>query len=109
MAPGDLQIETRSDHGAMVVVVEGDVDAATAPQLEGELLTALLGANAHTDVVVDLAGVAFMDSSGLRVLIDAAKSCRNLDAMLIVRNPSSTVARLLDITALTGVVTIHND
>jgi anti-sigma B factor antagonist len=109
MAPNDLRVTTRADHGATVVVVEGDVDAATAKQLEGELLTALLGVSAQTDLVVDLAGVPFMDSSGLRVLIDAVKSCRNLGATLIVRNPSGTVGQLLDITAMTDVIAIDND
>lgn len=61
--------------GAMVVVgVSGGIDVHTAAFLREELATVL---DADPDLVVDLTGVTFMDSTGLGVLVSASKkACR---------------------------------
>lgn len=55
-------------------------------------------AEGNSKVVVDLAGVNFIDSSGLSALIYAYKEARERDGSLSVRSPSAVVARLLDMT-----------
>jgi stage II sporulation protein AA (anti-sigma F factor antagonist) len=54
--------------------------------------------------VIDLAGVAFMDSTGLREILRA----RNELAAMSLRAPSDTVRRLLDITGLTDHIEIDD-
>ena len=85
----------------VVCVVAGEIDPITGPQLEGEILTALAG-SAATDLVLDLAGVTFIDSSGLRVVIDLHKAMLARGGRLVLRRPSATVNRLLEITNLTA-------
>lgn len=57
-----VEVEQRGD--VAVVRAAGEVDAATAPQLAG----ALEGDAARSDVELDLSGVTFIDSSGIRVV-----------------------------------------
>ena len=83
------------DAGDGVVVVAGELDAATAGQL-----TRRLSASPAVRVI-DLSGVTFIDASGLRVLVDAtdwaANRCR-------LRAPSRPVVRLCEITGLTAML-----
>ncbi len=87
-------------------VAAGEIDPTTGPRLEGELRTALFGSSAPT-CVLDLSEVTFIDSSGLRVLIDLHKAMRERDGLLLLRKPSPTVTRLLEITNLTSSLDIE--
>src|SRR5690349_11994830 len=91
------------------IAVTGVVDPATAGTLEGEIRAAMFGAPDATQLDLDLSAVSFMDSSGLRVLIGALQAIRDRDGTLIVRNPSPTVAQLLEVTKLSGELTIASD
>lgn len=76
-----------------VLVISGEVDTATAPRWQEEL-DRVLHARPSL-VVVDLAGVSFMDSSGINLLVMARKRALAQDTRVIVRDPSSRVDRLL--------------
>lgn len=80
--------------------VAGDIDAATAPQL-AEAFAENTGPSPRR--VVDMAGVTFMDSSGLRVLIDLSSHTDTV----VLRNPTRQVTRLIEITGLDSVFTIE--
>lgn len=64
-----LSVETDAVQGVSVMKVEGRVDSETAPELD-EALTALLNANCNR-IVVNLNGVDFLSSAGLRALVKA--------------------------------------
>jgi anti-sigma B factor antagonist len=79
-------------------LVAGHVDAATCAAFEH-------GVGALPDVTggpieLDMAGVAFIDSSGLGVCLTLAKRVTDAGGALVIRNPSAPVARLLRITSL---------
>lgn len=82
------------------MVLGGEVDAHTAPELAAHLDP--LPGDAGTDVVLDLGGVDFIDSSGLRVLVEANRTATEADRRLVLRSPSPAVQRLLEISGLTG-------
>jgi anti-anti-sigma factor len=77
--------------------VAGEIDASTAPALDDALSHLPIG---DGPVVLDLSGVSFIDSSGLRVLISLAGRARDEGRSVALRDPSPTVARLLEITGL---------
>ncbi len=62
-----LKIDTVGRDGSLVLVVQGELDLATAPRLDEALADAI--ATGASSIVVDLQAVSFMDSSGLHVLI----------------------------------------
>jgi anti-anti-sigma factor len=103
----DLRVDVSAEaDDTCVVTVVGELEPSTAPQLERELQASAFTSNC-TRLVIDLTGVTFMDSSGLGVVLNAHKKMRARDGRLVVRQPSRTVQRLLEITALTNQLVIE--
>jgi anti-sigma B factor antagonist len=99
----DLLLRT-TDAGPYVVVrVLGDLDLESAPALTAEL-KAQLGPR---PIVLDLSEVEFMDSSGLGVLVGAHKEAAARGGALLLAAPGSRVHKVLKITKLHKVFTIH--
>ena len=91
-----LTIEATSDgDDRVVLVVEGELDPSTSPQLDERLDDDVV---AGRTVVLDLRGVQFVDSSGLRTLIGASS---RLGDRLVIRQPSAVVTRLFELTGIT--------
>ena len=85
------------DHAT--VALEGELDTATSPELE-HLVDGLADA-AVQHVAIDLHDLAFLDSSGLRVLIRAQRRLtEELGGSLELRRPPAYAQRLLSVTGL---------
>jgi anti-anti-sigma factor len=82
------------------IVLTGEIDAHTAPELADHF--ALLPDG--DDIALDMAGVDFIDSSGLRVLIDVHQRAEEAGRRLIITRQSTPVARLIEITGLTDLL-----
>jgi anti-anti-sigma factor len=80
------------------VRASGDIDLATAPELDRVLRAAVTPDQPDRHLVLDLAAVTFLNGSGLRPLVRAR---RRLNDRFWLANPSRQVRRLLDLTALT--------
>ena len=81
-----------------VVVVRGEVDLATAPNLEAGLRRALDGS--PSSIVLDLAALTFIDSSGLRVLVAFSNEAHDRNSTMGLRNIPHHAQRVLEITGL---------
>jgi anti-anti-sigma factor len=84
--------------GEVTLYLDGDLDLATAPQLESTLARLELPRQ-HT-LVIDLSDVGFMDSHGVQVLVEAHALAARVGCSLLVRSPQPIVARVLEITGL---------
>jgi anti-anti-sigma factor len=93
-----LELRVEPDRGRVVVTASGDVDMATVEQLDATV--AALREDGWNEVVLDLAPVGFMDSTGLRWLLRADRDARANDWRLSLVDGSPSVARLLDLTGL---------
>lgn len=87
------------------IVLVGDLDPATAPQLEAAVAEAA-AADGVDQVVLDLAGLTFIDSSGMRVFVLAREDLTSRGRGLQLRNPSANTRRLLDITGLGEIIAV---
>jgi anti-anti-sigma factor len=87
-----------------VIVVHGDIDVAGGPVLE----SAIAGGESADPVVVDLADVFFIDSSGLRGLLAASRRAEERGTVVILRSVGAEVERLLQITGTTDRFTIES-
>ncbi|MEV4534275.1 STAS domain-containing protein [Asanoa sp. NPDC049518] len=79
-----------------VIRLRGDVDLDTHLEVERTIVAALkTGADS---VVVDLSEVPFLDSSGVRALLQARNEALRLEVRLTVRDPQPIVAQVLRLT-----------
>ena len=88
------------------VAVSGELDAYTAPQLR-KLLDEVLDGTVSR-VVVDLKSTSFIDSTGLGVLVGAARKARSHEGELVLDSPVRSVHRVLQITGLTLSIPVRN-
>lgn len=79
--------------------VAGELDPHTAAELS-TALDPLIERDDLLRVVLDLGGVGFIDSSGLRVILSVDEALRSRGAQLTLRSPSDAVRRLFEITDL---------
>lgn len=98
--PDDLLVIT-SDGSH--VSATGEVDAHTAPTLAAAIK------RAGTTVALDLSGIEFVDSSGLRVLIDEHQRLADAGGALTIVAPSEAVSRLFEISGVVDYLTIQTD
>jgi anti-sigma B factor antagonist len=98
-ADQELTVDVHDEEGVPVLVVRGELDAYSAPTLDAAVEQAL--AAGATRLVLDLEGVGFIDSSGLRSMIRARKQVGDEPSALQIRRPQQATLRLLEITALT--------
>jgi anti-sigma B factor antagonist len=90
----------------IVVTPAGDLDLATAPALRETLIQLVTAGMVH--VAVDLAGVAFIDSSGLGILATAAKRLEAANGRLAIRNPRPQAQQILELTGLDRVLAVED-
>jgi anti-anti-sigma factor len=95
-----LTITTTQDGDRSVIAVGGEIDVHTCGELEEAVRKAY--GSGGTKVVLDVAGVGFIDSSGLRSLITLQQEAAAADGTLQLRSPSRPVLRLLEVTGLTA-------
>ncbi|HUR17770.1 MAG TPA: STAS domain-containing protein [Acidimicrobiales bacterium] len=103
----DFALTFARDDGAVVVGVAGDLDCATAATLE-ERLGDLLTDQGNLTVVLDLADMTFIDSSGLSVLMTAYRHLRKRGGVLSLRRPSPSTRKVFEITGLDRVLPIDD-
>jgi anti-sigma B factor antagonist len=102
MARVDLSI--RDYDGQVVVELRGELDIADA----ASVATVLTGVVARRPkVIVDLAGLEFIDSSGLAALARARKRARDAGGEVVLAGPQRQVARVLALTRLIDVFSVH--
>lgn len=96
MIAAELMIEQRPERGAVVLAVRGELDLASSPLLERELV-ALDQAGAER-LVVDLSDVRFMDSTGLHALLAARRRALDSGRALTIKPGPDAVQRIFELT-----------
>lgn len=102
----EIDLDVRPD-GTRVVIPIGDLDLATAPLLRERLLRIAVDAGERPRLVVDLAGVDFLDTIGLGALLGGVKRCREGGGDLVLARAEPQVAEVLAITGLDAVHPVH--
>lgn len=88
----------RVEHSPDGVALRGEVDAHTAELVRD----ALAPTSGSGDVCVDVSGVTFIDSSGLRIVLEAHQALAEGGRRLILVDPSRPVVRLVQVAGLTA-------
>lgn len=90
-----LGIEVSHDGGMVVIALHGELDLASAPVFSDQLHHATAGDAAA--IVVDLSELDFMDSTGLRSILEAHQRCGDSGRRFAVVPGTRQVARLLEV------------
>ena len=102
-----MEVGTTSYKRCDVVTVSGRVDSNTAPAFE-EALKQVIEGGQH-NVVLELNGVEFMSSAGLRAMVSSLKACRSGGGDLVVAAPSNRVVEVMQLAGLTSLFTVFDD
>ncbi len=90
------------------VKISGRVDSSTAPQM-ADALNAIMDAGRYK-IIIDFSGVEFISSAGLRVLVNAQKTCRryNRGEVVLAKIPQNIYAAL-DLAGFTTLFQIFDE
>ncbi|GAB2850046.1 STAS domain-containing protein [Lentzea nigeriaca] len=99
---GPVPLELTADHvgSSTVVQVAGEIDLATAPAFEAFLRDQL--ARTRAVLMVDLSGVDYLGSAGLRALLAVRAECDRRRVDLVLGECSFIVRRAFEVSGLTG-------
>jgi anti-sigma B factor antagonist len=99
-----FEVESHSEQGKTVLIVRGEIDAATAPQVDEPLAAAV---ERGEPVVIDLGECGFIDSTGIAMLIHADRRLRDSqDVGIALCGLTGQVRRLLDVAGLIGAIAV---
>jgi anti-sigma B factor antagonist len=99
-----IDLTSRGYDGRAVVALRGELDIADAASVAAALNAVAAGTR---ELIVDLAGLEFIDCSGLTALLLARKQARKAGGDLLLAAPQDQVLRILAATRLTGVFSVH--
>ena len=98
-----MTITKQLNGSSLTVALEGRLDTATSPQLEGELRSAV---NGITELVFDFSNLDYISSAGLRVLLSAQK-VMNKQGEMIIKNVKPEIMEIFDITGFVDILNIE--
>lgn len=87
-----------------VIALEGELDLASTPQLLA-IVSGVMAAGSG-EIVLDMAELTFIDSTGLSGVATLAEQARSSGASLELRSPSELTAQVLEVTGLDRVITV---
>jgi stage II sporulation protein AA (anti-sigma F factor antagonist) len=96
---GILTVHVAIGDGSLSLILVGELDLAAANELP-RLVHGPLTSGRVDQLVIDLAALTFMDSSGIRTLLDLERLARAQDCDFFLLRPQPAVLRVLEITSL---------
>jgi len=102
----ELDIIAECDGSRCKLTINGEVDVYTAPKLKKQLVDCIQ--NGSVDILVDLNGVSFIDSSGLGVLVGALRRARENSGTIRLVCTRENIMKVFRITGLDKVFPIFD-
>lgn len=100
----DLELDSDREGDAARVVVRGEIDVATAPKLR-ETLHDLIQSGCRR-IVLDCRELAFLDSSGIGLLV-AARKRLGTEGELVMESPADHIRKVLELTGVAGELSVR--
>ena len=100
-----MELKLLEQDGVMILFVEGRVDTITATELEKKM-SPLWSINS-VQLVLDCAGMEYLCSSGLRVILTAHKQVTANEGRFVLRNITPEVRSVLDMTGISRIISIE--
>jgi anti-anti-sigma factor len=100
--PGRLKISRIVDDGTVSLLLEGELDLAGAPEMEASF--AAVEQDEPTRLIIDLGRLQFIDSTGLRLLLQADARAREQGYELLLRPGGQAVQRVFEVTGALAIL-----
>ena len=100
-----MEIKTERQNGTLIARVEGRVDSANAREFENGLSATIT--DDDTYVIVDFAGLSYISSSGLRVILMIAKTLRGRNAKFALCSLSGPIGEVFKISGFDKIISIY--
>ena len=100
-----MELKLLEQDGVMILLVEGRVDTITATELEKKM-SPLWSINS-VQLFLDCAGMEYLCSSGLRVILTAHKQVTANEGRFVLRNITPEVRSVLDMTGISRIISIE--
>jgi len=102
-----MPIATRDlDNGVTVVAIDGRIDIKGAQEID---MPMMIVAGSRRAVVIDISGVSFLASIGIRSILVAAKSINSKKGSCVMYGPIDDVREVLETTGIDSIIPIHTD
>jgi anti-sigma B factor antagonist len=102
----ELGITVAKEGPETVIGLRGDLDLYTAAQLRARLLDLIVGPT--TRLVIDLAELDFVDSTGLGTLVSVVQRVRHVGGEMTLRSPTPATRSVIEMTGLARVLPIRD-
>lgn len=107
MTECEISVKSVTSEGTLTVFLEGDIDHHNARQIRSRIDTKIY-IQRPDEVVLDLSRVAFMDSSGLGLILGRYTKAVELGIRFKVANPTPQIKRILDLAGTERLIKIEN-
>lgn len=97
-----IDIKKTSENGKLKYELAGRLDTKTAPDFEAELKTGLEGAES---LVIDMTGLEYISSAGLRVVLFAKKQMKNKE--MVIENVNESIMEIFNMTGFADILDIR--
>lgn len=94
-----MDIKSKVINSTLYVVMKGELDEYSAPHTKFCLEKAFAGRD-FSQIIIDLSGLDFMDSTGIGVLIGRYKQMKSKNIPIFICNPSKQAERIFKMTGL---------
>lgn len=98
-----MTVEKKLDGNTLTLALTGRLDTTTAPQLEKVIVGELSDIR---KLILDLEGLEYISSAGLRVLLMAQKCMARKDGMEVLR-PNELIMEVFEVTGFTDILSIR--
>ena len=98
-----MTIDKQLNGSELTLALNGRLDTTTAPELENAIKENIAGV---TNLVMDFAGLEYLSSAGLRVILSAQKTM-NKQGEIVIRNVNETINEVFEITGFIDILTIE--
>ena len=100
-----MKYKSATDGTLTVIELSGDIDLQTSPDARAQILALLSGGR---QVLVNMAAVEYIDSSGIASLVEALQFARNHDLVFALADISEASRQVFELARLDKVFTVYN-
>ena len=99
-----MEVKFNKQNSNLTVVISGNIDTVTAPELDAKLQENIAGVK---DLVLDFAAVDYISSAGLRVILMTNQLMEDVDGNMTVKNVNEDVRDVFEMTGFDSLLNLE--